>query len=265
LETVYTAQPQGFVDNNNPTHVCLLYKSLYRLKQSLRAWFAKLSATLIEVGFKASSFDPSLFMAHHQGETLLILVYVDDIIVTGSNLIQVEQCINQLSRNFSIRNLGDLHFFFGIEVSKTPDGLLLTQTKYLTDLLQRVNMSTCKSVSSPMASRTSLSKHGSVPCENPHLYRSVVGGLQHATLTRPDIAFSVNKVSHFMHMPTEENWIAVKRIVRYISGTLDYGLKFYKNSTTQIHAYVDADWAGNLDDRRSTSGFCVYNGRNLIS
>jgi hypothetical protein len=153
----------------------------------------------------------------------------------------------------------------GIEVSKSPDGLILTQTKYLTDLLQRVNMSTCKSVSSPMASGTSLSTHGSVPCENLHLYRSVVGALQYATLTRPDLAFSVNKVSQFMHMPTEENWIAVKRILRYISGTLDYGLLFYNNSTTSIHAYADADWAGNLDDRRSTSGFCVYIGRNLIS
>jgi Reverse transcriptase (RNA-dependent DNA polymerase)/Integrase core domain len=119
LETVYMTQPQGFVDPNNPAHVCLLHKSLYGLKQAPRAWFAKLSATLIEIGFKASSFDPSLFMAHHQGETLLILVYVDDILVTGSNLTQVEQFITQLSQKFTIRNLGDLHW-----VLRSPNHLM---------------------------------------------------------------------------------------------------------------------------------------------
>jgi hypothetical protein len=116
-----------------------------------------------------------------------------------------------------------------------------------------------------MASDCALSQEGSTLFQNFKLYRSIVGGLQYATLTRPDIAFAVNKVSQFMHHPTEAHWNAVKRILRYVAGTLRYGLHFYKNSPLHIHSYSDADWAGNIDDRRSTSGFCVYLGRNLVS
>jgi hypothetical protein len=116
-----------------------------------------------------------------------------------------------------------------------------------------------------MASETILSQDDSFPCQDQHLYRTVVGVLQYATLTRLEIAFFVNKVSQFMHQPTETHWTAVKRILRYISGTLHYGLQLHRDSTNQIHAYSDADWAGNVDDRRSTSGYCVYVGRNLVS
>jgi hypothetical protein len=109
-----------------------------------------------------------------------------------------------------------------------------------------------------MISGTNLSKEDNPLFDNLTLYRSVVGVLQYATLTRPDISFSVNKVSQFMHQPTELHWGAVKRILRYLAGSLASGLQFYRNSTTQIHAYSDADWAGDVDDRRSTSGFCIF-------
>jgi hypothetical protein len=161
--------------------------------------------------------------------------------------------------------LGDLNFFLGIEATFTSDGLCLTQSKYLTDLLKRANMITCKPCLSSMSSSNTLTKEGSPLCSNLTLYRSIVGSLQYATLTRPDIAFSVNKVTQFMHHPTEDNWIGVKCILRYIAGTLDYGLTLYKTSPLQIHSYSDSDWAGNLDNRQSTSGFCVYLGRNLVS
>jgi hypothetical protein len=174
-------------------------------------------------------------------------------------------CITHLKQRFSIQNLGDLNYFLGIEATYTNDGLCLTQAKYLTDLLKRSNMINCKPCLSTMASGCTISQEGSSPCKNDHLYRSVVGGLQYAMLTRPNIAFTVNKVSQYMYQPTEDHWNVVKRILRYVAGIIHYDFQFYRNSPLQIHSYSDADWAGNVDDRRSTSGFCVYLGRNLIS
>jgi Reverse transcriptase (RNA-dependent DNA polymerase) len=241
LEQVYMTQPQGFIDSNNSNHVCLLHKSLYGLCQAPRAWFEKLSSTLIGFGFNASTYDPSMFLAHHQGHVLILLVYVDDIVVTGSDPIQVDQCIQQLNSRFAIRDLRPLHFFLGIEANHNKDGMCLTQTKYLTDLLKRVNMFNCKPCLSPMASSTILSSEGSTACNDPHLYRSVIGALQYATLTHPDISFSVNKLSQYMHSPTEDHWTAAKRVLRYIARTLDFGLQFYKTSALDIHSFSDSD------------------------
>lgn len=117
----------------------------------------------------------------------------------------------------------------------------------------------------PMTPNASLSIDDSTPFDNSHLYRSIVGALQYATITRPDLSFAVNKVSQFMHAPTENHWSAVKRILRYIRGTLHHGTTFHHSSSSDLHAYSDADWAGSLDDRRSTFGFCIFLGRNLIS
>jgi Reverse transcriptase (RNA-dependent DNA polymerase) len=264
-ERVFMEQPQGFIDPNKPDYVCLLQKSLYGLRQAPRSWFEKLSSTLLQFGFKSSYFDPSMFIAQHQGHTLILLVYVDDIIITGSDPVQIDQCIQQLNTRFAIRDLGTLHYFLGLEASYNSNGICLTQTKYFTDLLKRVNMLNCKPCLSPMASGTTLSSHGSELCKDPQLFRSVIGALQYGTLTRPDLSFSVNKLSQFMHSPTEDHWAAAKRILRYVAGTLDHGIQFYRGSPSRINAFSDSDWAGNYDDRRSTSGYCVYLGKNLVS
>jgi Reverse transcriptase (RNA-dependent DNA polymerase) len=264
-ETVYMHQPQGFGDPQHPDHVCLLKKSLYGLKQAPRAWFEKLCNTLLLMGFQSSNYDPSLFLSRNNGQLTLILVYVDDILVTGSDPTLIQQCITYLSNRFTIRDLGQVHFFLGVQVTSSDKGLFLSQTKYLSDLLVRANMLNRKPLLSPMASGTNLSQIGSKPCQDPYLFRSIVGALQYATLTRPDISFSVNKISQFMHNPTDDHWSAVKRILRYVAGTLQYGIQLFKDSNLQIHAYSDADWAGSIDDRRSTSGFCIYLGKNIIS
>jgi Reverse transcriptase (RNA-dependent DNA polymerase) len=215
-EQVFMQQPQGFIDPTNPDFVCLLHKSLYGLRQAPRAWFEKLSSTLLSFGFNASIYDPSMFLAHHQDHILILLVYVDDIIVTGSDPVQVDQCIQHLNSRFAIRDLGQLHFFLGIEATHNKEGIYLTQTKYLTDLLKRVNMMNCKSVLSPMASGTILSNTSADPCKDPSLYCSVIGALQYATLTRPDISYSVNKLSQYMHSPSDDHWTIAKRVLRYI-------------------------------------------------
>ncbi|XP_021803373.1 uncharacterized protein LOC110747522 [Prunus avium] len=151
-----------------------------------------------------------------------------------------------------------------MELVRTPSGLSLTQTKYVVDLLKRVNMHEAKPVPTPAISGHRLSISDGDPLPDPTEYRSTVGALQYLTLTRPDIAFAVNQVCQFMHQPTTAHWLAVKRILRYLNGTLTHGL-FYSPSTLFLSAFSDADYAGNPDDRRSTGGYCVYLGTNLIS
>jgi Reverse transcriptase (RNA-dependent DNA polymerase) len=139
-EKVYMAQPQRFIDPTHSDFVCLLHKPLYGLKQTSRAWFDKLSTILIQFGFKSSSYDASLFLPHANGHILLVLVYVDDLIVTRSDSVQIQECIACLKSNFAIRDLGTISYFLGIEAQQNEHDLVLTQTKYLFDLLTRNNM-----------------------------------------------------------------------------------------------------------------------------
>ncbi|KAJ1697336.1 hypothetical protein LUZ63_005848 [Rhynchospora breviuscula] len=189
---------------------------------------------------------------------MLLLVYVDDILVTGSDDKAILSCIHELKQQFAIKDLG-------IEAQHSSKGIHLTQTKYLLDLLSKVNMINAKPCATPMVTTPPLSKQDSDSFDNPHFFRSVVGALQYATLTRSEIVFAVNKISQFMHEPTVNQWGAAKRILRYLCGTLHHGLLIKANSSATIHAHSDADWAGSIDDRRSTSGFCVYLGSNLVS
>ena len=216
-ETVYMEQPPGFIDASKPNHICLLSKAIYGLKQSPRAWFHALSTALLNQGFQASRYDPSLFILSTNNSMLIVLIYVDDIIVTGDSRDRIQAFINSLQQTFALKDLGDLHFFLGIEVHSTSQGLHLSQTKYLKDVLSRAKMQDANPCPSPMVPNLSLSRFDGDPFEDPHLYRSIVGALQYATLTRPDISFAVNKVSQFLQAPTTTHWGAVKIILRYLN------------------------------------------------
>lgn len=176
-ETVYMAQPPGFEDPSKPAHVCRLSKAIYGLKQSPRAWFHALSSALLAQGFKASCYDPSLFILASNGATLIVLIYVDDIIVTGSSLELVHAFIDSLQHKFALKDLGRLHFFLGIEVRPLGNGLHLSQAKYIHELLVRANMHQANSLPSPMVPKTSLSRFDGDQFNDPHLYRSIVGAL----------------------------------------------------------------------------------------
>jgi histone deacetylase 1/2 len=198
---------------------------------------------------------------------MFVLVYVDDIIVVSSVPGATVALLKKLNEDFALKDLGELHYFLGIEVSKVRNGILLTQEKYANDILERVGMSQCKPVNSPMSTSEKLSRYeGSIlgPKDATN-YRSVVGALQYLTLTRPDISFAVNKVCQFLHAPTTVHWAAVKRILRYLKQTTNVGLKIGRSSSLLVSAFSDADWAGCLDDRRSTGGFAVFLGSNLVS
>ncbi|KAJ3704768.1 hypothetical protein LUZ61_008473 [Rhynchospora tenuis] len=263
-ETVYLQQPPGFTDAAYPNHVCRLKKALYGLKQAPRAWFQKLKSFLLAHQFTASTADPSLFIFSNKQVVIYLLVYVDDIIITGSSSSAISSLIDVLDKQFSIKDLGSLKYFLGIEVSHCNSALHLSQTRYITSVIERASMQNSKPCQTPMQAGLQLSKFSGTILDNPHMYRSIVGALQYATITRPDIQFAVNKASQFMAQPTETHWQLVKRILRYLKGTLTHGLTVQPSNLT-LNAYCDADWAGCPDDRRSTTGFVVYLGCNLIS
>ena len=223
-EEVFMVQPKGFT-SSDASQVCKLNKVLYGLKQAPRAWFTKLSHTLHQFGFSSAKSDVSLFTQFSPTSTVYILVYIDDILITGNDPVEIYSLIQQLNTIFSLKDLSEMSYFLGVEVNPSPTGgLHLSQKKYISDLLHRVGMRSAKPVPTPMISNLKLSAHGSTVFSDLALYRSVVGGLQYATITGPDISFAVNKVSQFMHSTLEDHWTAVKRILRYLAGTLDQGL-----------------------------------------
>ncbi|GKV50857.1 hypothetical protein SLEP1_g57540 [Rubroshorea leprosula] len=212
-----------------------------------------------------STADPSLFTYHNHQGTLLLLIYVDDMILTGSNLTLVEWCISELARELAITDLGHLHYFLGIEVHTNKSGLSLCQSKYAHELLQKAQMVGCKPISTPMAIKSRSSSLAVGALQNPTFYRSIIGGLQYLTFTRLDLSFAVNHVSQFMHTPTLEHFQLVKRILRYLGCTLDYGMHISNQSTLELYAFSDADWVGCPLTRWSTTGFCTFLGSNCIS
>jgi histone deacetylase 1/2 len=266
-EEVYMYQPPGYANKSHPSYVCRLDKALYGLKQAPRAWYARLCAKLIALGFVPSKADTSLFFFKKGPLTIFVLVYVDDIIVASSDVQGTKALLVALQQDFALKDLGDLHFFLGIEVTKKRDGLVLSQSRYARDILARSGMDKCKAVDTPLPSTQKLSiKDGdALGPEDSTKFRSLVGALQYLTMTRPDISFAVNKICQFLHSPTTVHWSAAKRILRYIQGTLHLGLKIGVSNSRVVSAFSDADWAGCIDDRRSTGGFAVFFGNNLIS
>ncbi|BFG40530.1 hypothetical protein CerSpe_268040 [Prunus speciosa] len=263
-EEVFMKQPIGFVDQQFPSHVCKLKRSLYGLKQAPRAWFQRFSEYLLQLGFHESQNDYSLFVYNHQGVYLILLIYVDDILITGNDQEQISHLIRRLGTLFSMKDLGKLHYFLGIEVTYDGDCMYLTQSKYALDLLQRTKFVDAKPISTPVSSGQKLSAFVGEPHSDPETYRSIVGALQYLTITRPDLSYAVNQVCQFMHAPRSTHWLAVKRILRYVKFSYDHGLA-YKPGGLHLSAFSDADYAGDPDSRHSTGGYCVYLGPNLIS
>jgi histone deacetylase 1/2 len=174
---------------------------------------------------------------------MFVLVYVDDIIVASSSREVTSSLLHSLGQEFALKDLGELHYFLGIEVNKLFDGILLTQDKYVSDLLKRVNMSDCKPVSSPLSTSEKLLAFEWTPLgiKDATQYGSIVGALQYLTLTRLDIAFSVNKVCQFLHAPTTEHWAAVKQIIRYLKLDTKIGLRIGKSRSMLISVFSDSD------------------------
>ena len=265
-EELFMKQPDGFVQAGKENYVCKLNKSLYGLKQASKCWNVALDSFLLDIGFVKSNVDNCVYVKVVDGIPCIVAVYVDDMIFACKNFEYLNAVKSQLSSKFLMKDLGDLTYFLGVNVIQGIDKITINQAAYVNLLLKKFGFEDCKPVATPADSNSFLEK-ATDSCElfDIRLYQSAVGALLYlSTRTRPDIAYAVSNVSKFCSNPTTKHWTAVKRIFRYLKGTVGLGIS-YLNNDSGFAGYADADWAGDRSDRKSTSGYCFLFNSGLIS
>ena len=254
-------QPPGYADPKFPNLVCRLWKSLYGLKQAPRTWFERFSTRLLHMGFQASLADSSLFFLRQGKLIVYLLVYVDDIVMTGNCPQFLSSLIAQLGIAFELKDLSPLHYFLSLQIIWTSKGLFLSQSKYAQDLLLKLNMQSSIPAHTSCAPYPRLvPREGSV-LSNPHEYRCLVGFLHYLTFTRPDLSIAIQQACQFMSIPTNAHMVATRRILRYLNDTLNFGV-YLRLDPISLSAFSNSDWAGDPFDRRSTTRYIVYLGYN---
>nr|KYP66808.1 Retrovirus-related Pol polyprotein from transposon TNT 1-94 [Cajanus cajan] len=261
-EEIFMQIPPGYNHDIIPTSaaplVCKLNRSIYGLKQASRSWFAKFSTTLISQGFKQSKFDYTLFTKGSNSTFIAILVYVDDIVIAIPSNIEIEFAKIMLHHHFKLKDLGDLKFFLGLELSKSQAGIFMCQRHYTMSILEDCGMLACKPSAIPMEENLKLHTDSGSPLADPGSYRRLVERLLYLTISRPDIYYIVHKLSQFVANPHFEHMNAAHMLLRYLKHTTGQGILFKATSDTKLHAYVEADWGSCLDSRRSTTGFLYF-------
>nr|GEY04481.1 retrovirus-related Pol polyprotein from transposon TNT 1-94 [Tanacetum cinerariifolium] len=264
-EKVYVNQPDGFVDPYHPDKVYRLKKALYGLKQALRAWYDELFNFLVSKGFSKCSIDPTLFITKHMGDILFVQIYVDDIIFGSTNPKHSKQFEKLMHSKFEMSMMGELKFFLGIQIYQSPRGIFINQAKYAQEILIKHDMTSCDSVSTPMATKHLDADLIATPVDQTK-YRSMVRALMYLTASRPDIMHATCYCAHYQAKPTEKHLTAGKRIFRYLKETIHMGLWYPKDTGFELTAFSDSDHAGCLDSRKSTSGGIQFlGGDKLVS
>ncbi|XP_024164205.1 uncharacterized protein LOC112171226 [Rosa chinensis] len=265
-EEVYVEQPQGFVTENEEHKVYKLKKALYSLKQAPRAWYGEIDSHFIKDGFQRSENEPTLYIkTKGNTEILIVSIYVDDLVFTGSCEEMVLNFKNEMMKKYEMSDLGLLHYFLGIGVSQSENGIFVSQKKYAKSILEKFGMGGCKFVAIPLIVNEKLSKDdGSKPVDT-SVYRSLVGSLLYLTATRPDVMYAASLLSRFMHNPTQMHLGTAKRVLRYIQGSIDFGMMNRKNIKPKLFGFCDSDWSGSLDDSKSTSGYAFTIGSGVFS
>ena len=199
--------------------------------------------------------DYSMYVKKTDAGLVVIVIYVDDLIITGDDKAQIANVKKVLGAEFDMKDLGELMYFLGIEVIRTPQGIWLLQRKYVLDMLKKYGMTACKPIATPIEQNAKLRADLGDELEDPTMYRKMVGSLIYATLTRPDMCHDVGVLSQFMQVPRKPHLDAARRALRYAKGMLNHGLFYAYGAEVEVFGYTDADWAGSTYDRRSTSGY----------
>lgn len=266
LEEVYVTQLEGFVKRGKEHLVCRLLKALYGLKQAPRAWYSKLNKSLSEIGFVRCPYDQAVYTRRVGNDVLIVAVYVDDILVTGSSLTLVQDFKLQMGYKLDMSDLGKLSYYLGIEVEQGVGYIRLKQTGYAKRLLEKSGMLGCNPTKFPMDPKEVIHKDETGVPVNVTEYKSMIGGLRYLVHTRPDLAYAVGIICRFMERPTSLHQNAAKRVLRYVKGTINFGLTYTQtNKNNILTGYSDSDMAGNIEDRKSTSGMAFYLNEGLIT
>ena len=263
-EEVYVQQPIGFVQETDKHKVYKLNKALYGLKQAPRAWNKRIDKFFDGIGFMKCISEHGVYVKNTNGSRIVICLYVDDLLITSSSEECIESCKAELMKEFEMNDLGKLSYFLGIEFTQTKSGVIMHQTKYARDLLKKFSMEQSNSAITPAETGMKLEHNPDEEGVNPAVYRSIVGSLRYLCNTRPDLSFSVGVVSRYMQDPKISHLLAVKRIMRYLHGTEQFGVLLSRGNE-ELVGYPDADWCGDRTDRRSTTGYVFFLGKTPIS
>ncbi|GKB24308.1 putative ribonuclease H-like domain-containing protein [Tanacetum coccineum] len=264
-EEVYVHQPPGFVDHAHPNKVYKVIKALYGLHQAPRAWYETLSSFLLENDFKRGTIDKILFIKKNKSDIMLVQVYVDDIIFGStkqSMCTKFEECMH---KRFQMSSMGELTFFLGLQVKQQPDGIFISQNKYVVDILKKFDFWSIRTATTPIESNKPLVKDEDGVDVDVYVYKSMIGSLMYLTASRPYIMFAVCACARFQVNPKASHLNAVKIFFRYLKHQPKLGLWYPRDSPFELEAFSDSDYGGASLDRKSTTCGCQFLGRRLIS
>nr|GEY16989.1 retrovirus-related Pol polyprotein from transposon TNT 1-94 [Tanacetum cinerariifolium] len=264
-EEVYASQPEGFVDQDYPSHVYKLKKALYDLKQAPRTWYDMLSSFFISQHFSKGAVDLTLFTRKAGNDLLLVQIYVNDVIFASTNTAMCNEFANQMTTKFKMSMMGQMSFFLGLQISQSPRGIFINQSKYASEIVKKYSMLSGDSVDTPLVEKSKLDEYLQEKPVDATLYRGMIGSLMYLTSNRHDLTYAVCLCARYQAKPTEKHLNAVKHIFRYLKGTINMGLWYSKDTGMSLTAYADADHAGCQDIRRSTSRSAQFLGDKLIS
>jgi hypothetical protein len=263
-EDVYVEQPRGYEKKGSEHLVYKLHKALYGLKQAPRAWFSRIEAHFIGEGFQRCESEQTLFTRRtHEGRIIIVSIYVDDLIFTGNDEVMLSDFKNSMLREFDMTDLGKMRFFLGIEVLQKSDGIYICQRKYALEVLRRFGMMESNSVGSPIVPGFKISRNEDENTVDETYYKQLVGSLMYLTATRPDMMFVL--ISRYMTRPMEIHLQAAKRALRYLKGIVNYGIHYKRGGEGELLAFTDSDYAGDMEDRKSTSGYVFLMGSSVVS
>lgn len=267
-EEVFVSQPPGYELKGSEHKVLKLKKALYGLQQAPRAWTIKLDESLLNLGFERCPLEHALYLNNAGNACLLVGVYVDDLVITGSSNEEILKFKGQMKNLFQMSDLGLLSYYLGIEVAQTANGITLCQSSYALNILEKRGMTECNPCQVPMEPRLKLWKSDQAKKVDATHYRSIVGSLRYLVNTRPDLAYAVGIVSRYMESPSVHHMAAVKQVLRYVKGSVNLGCHYGRKEEEvqpRLIGYSDSDHAGDVNDRKSTSGVVFFLGSNLVT
>nr|GEV28658.1 ribonuclease H-like domain, reverse transcriptase, RNA-dependent DNA polymerase [Tanacetum cinerariifolium] len=264
-EEVYVTQPEGFVKRQDNGKVYRLIKALYGLRQAPRAWNIKLDNTLKSLDFKKCALEQAIYTKTSKDSTLLIGVYVDDLIITGTPKKEIDKFKAQMEEKFEMSDLGLLAYYLGIEVTQTDGDISIRQSAYANKILKEAGMIYCNETLIPMDPGTKLTKVNEGTMVNSTEYRSLIGCLRYLLHTRPDLSYYVGLLSRFMQEPREQHMKAIRQVLRYVKGTKDYEITYKHNGGNKIHGFSDSSYGVNTQEGKGTTGIIFYYGESSIN
>ena len=265
-EAVFVEQPQDYGKKGEEYKVYKLKKALYGIKQAPRAWYNRIEAYFVKEGFERCNCERTLFIKRGDGGKILIVsLYIDDLIFTGNDESMFVKFKNSMKLEFDMTDLGKMKYFLGVEVLQNLEGIYISQRKYAKDVLERFRMEKSNSVKNPIVPGVRLMKDEEGSKVNATMYKQLVGSLMYLTATRPELMYMVSLINRFMASPTELHLQAAKRVLRYLKGTVDLGVFYRNEGNGELMAYTDSDYAGDVDDKKSTSGYVFLLNEGAVS